>query len=102
MIHVIATIEVVDGARDKLMALFSELAPTVRAEQGCIEYLPAVDLATEIAGLAPPRKNVVTVIEKWDNPAALAAHLKAPHMDAFRLQAKPLLAGVSIQVLTSS
>lgn len=99
MIHVIATIEVVDGSRDQLLALFEQLAPAVHAEQGCIEYAPAVDAATDISGLAPVRANIVTVVEKWESPAALDAHLKAPHMAKFREQAGPLLASVEIRVL---
>ena len=48
MIHVIATIETAPGMRDDFLAAFAELVPDVRAEQGCIEYGPAVDLATSI------------------------------------------------------
>jgi quinol monooxygenase YgiN len=99
MIHVIATIQVHDGSRDKLLALFADLAPTVRAEAGCIEYGTAVDLAPDVSGVAPERANIVTVVEKWDSPAALDAHLKAPHMAKFREQAGPLLVGVEIRVL---
>lgn len=99
MFHVIATIEVVEGARDKLLVLFAELSPTVLQERGCIEYGTAVDLATDVAGLAPARANIVTVVEKWESPAALAAHLQAPHMATFREQAGPLLAGIEIRVL---
>ena len=99
MIHVIATIEVVDGARDKLLALFADLAPTVRAEAGCIEYGTAIDVAPNVGGVAPVRANIVTVVEKWDSPEALDAHLKASHMAAFREQAGPLLVGVEIRVL---
>jgi quinol monooxygenase YgiN len=99
MIHVIATIEVLNGNRNQLLALFKDLAPTVRKEQGCIEYDTAVDLAPDVAGVAPERANIVTVVEKWESPAALDAHLKAPHMAAFREQAGPLLASVEIRVL---
>ena len=48
MIHVIATIEIAPGMRDDFLAAFAELVPDVRAEQGCIEYGPAIDLATSI------------------------------------------------------
>ena len=99
MIHVIATIEVVEGKMEPFLSAFRALVPTVRDEEGCIEYGPTVDIATEIAGLQPVRANIVTVIEKWTTPAALAAHLKAPHMIKYREKAKDLIAGVSIQVL---
>jgi quinol monooxygenase YgiN len=71
----------------------------VRDEDGCIEYGLAVDSGTDIPGVAPPRPNVATVIEKWASPAALEAHLNAPHMAKYRERAKEMIVGVSIQVL---
>ena len=35
MIHVIATIDIVDGKRDDYLAAFHELVPLVLAEEGC-------------------------------------------------------------------
>ena len=99
MIHVIATIELIDTWRGAFLDEFRQLVKLVRQEQGCIEYGSAVDLGTEIAALAPPRENVVTVIEKWESVAALAAHLKAPHMADYRGKVGHMLAGVRIQVL---
>jgi len=96
MICVIATIETAPGRRDDLVRLFQTLAPKVRAEKGCIEYLPAVDAQTN---LAPRRDNVVSVVEKWESISALELHLQAPHMVEFRKQAAPLRRGISRQVL---
>ena len=48
MINVIATIEVVPGKRDLYLAEFRKLAPVVRAEVGCLEYVAVADLPTEI------------------------------------------------------
>lgn len=97
MIHVIATIEVRHGARDALLHEFHRLVPTVRDEDGCIEYGPAVDLSASVS--EPPRANVVTVVEKWSSVAALEAHLEAPHMSRFRETVKDMVVGVRIQVL---
>ena len=99
MIHVIATIEIAPGRREDFLAVFQELVPDVQAEQGCIEYGPAVDLATSIGDSPSPRENVVTVIEKWDSVEALQAHLEAPHMARYRRTVKDIVLGVSIRVL---
>jgi len=99
MIHVNATIEIVEGKRADYLAAFHELVPLVLAEQGCIEYGPAVDVATPIPVQSPLRANTVTVIEKWDSVEALQAHLEAKHMQDSREKVKDMLLSVSIQVL---
>ncbi len=99
MIHVIATIETAPGMRDDFLAAFAELVPDVRAEPGCLEYGPAIDLATSLADQPAPRENVVTVIEKWASVEALRKHLEAPHMVRYRRTVKDLVLGVSIRVL---
>jgi quinol monooxygenase YgiN len=96
MIHVIAEIQLREGSREEFLAEFRRIVPIVRDEDGCIEYGPAIDLASDLS--AEPRPNVVTVIEKWANEAALRAHLKAPHMDEYRKRAGHLTAGVTIRV----
>jgi len=99
MIHVIATIETAPGMRDDFLAAFAELVPDVKAEQGCIEYGPAVDLAADIGDQPAVRQNIVTVIEKWDSVEALKKHLEAPHMVRYRRTVKDMVVGVSIRVL---
>jgi quinol monooxygenase YgiN len=98
MIHVIASIQTAAGRRDDFLAAFNELVPDVQAEAGCIEYGPAIDLATA-ASSQPARENVVTVIEKWENVEALLAHLKAPHMLRYRDRVKDIVTGIDIRVL---
>lgn len=99
MIHVIATIDTAPGRRDDFLAAFAELVPDVRAESGCVEYGPAVDLETPIADQADVRDDVVVVIEKWDSVEALRKHLEAPHMQLYRRTVKDMVAGISIRVL---
>jgi quinol monooxygenase YgiN len=99
MIHVIATIELVPGKRAAFLAAFRDNVPRVLAEDGCLEYGPTIDLATAIAAQLPLREQVVTVVEKWRDLAALQAHLIAPHMVAYRSKVKDLVAKVSLQVL---
>ncbi len=73
--------------------------PDVRAEKGCIEYGPTVDLKTDIKAQIPLRENTVTIVEKWESLQALQAHLQAPRMTAYRERVKDLVVGVSLQVL---
>jgi quinol monooxygenase YgiN len=99
MIHVIATVEVVPGRRDEFLAEFRRVAPLVRAEAGCREYGPAVDVAAEIPRQIPPREDVVTIVEKWEDLDALRAHLAAPHMQDYRERVKGLVTRVQLQIL---
>jgi quinol monooxygenase YgiN len=98
MIHVIATIRTAPGRRADFLREFHRLIPLVRAEAGCIEYGPAIDLDSGIAGQPTVRDDVVTVIEKWENPPALKTHLAAPHMLSYRDAVKDLVAGIEIRV----
>jgi quinol monooxygenase YgiN len=97
MIHVIATIELVEGKREAFLDEFRRIIKIVRDEDGCIEYGPAIDVETEIG--EPPRPAVVTVIEKWASVPALEAHLKAPHMARYREMVRDLVTAIKIQVL---
>jgi quinol monooxygenase YgiN len=99
MIFVIASVEVKPGMRDAFMAEFRKNMPNVHAENGCIEYGPTVDLATEIKAQIPLRENVVTIVEKWESLDALKAHLAAPHMAEYRTKVKDIVLGTSLQVL---
>jgi quinol monooxygenase YgiN len=99
MIHVIATIRTVPGRRNDVLKAFRALVPQVRAEAGCIEYGTAIDLEDAIDGQPAVRSDVVTVVEKWQDPAALRKHLAAPHMMQFRDTVRDLVEGVEIRVL---
>ena len=73
MVHVIASIEVARGKRDDFLKEFHRLVPLVRAETGCIEYGPTVDVASGIGAQAAVREDVVTIVEKWSDLDALKA-----------------------------
>jgi quinol monooxygenase YgiN len=98
MIAVIATIETTAVSRAALLSAIEELVPKVLAEEGCLDYGPHVDLETSLAG-QPPRGNVVTMIEKWESIEALEAHLKTPHMLAFRKATESLRLKLTLQIL---
>jgi quinol monooxygenase YgiN len=99
MICVIAAIEVAPGRREELLALVRAILPKVRAETGCIEYGPMIDVASGLAAQSPLRDNVVTMIEKWESIAALEAHLATPHMAEFFHQAAAIQRSLNLQVL---
>ncbi len=99
MIFVIATIEISDGKRNDFLREFHQIVPQVRAEQGCVEYLPTIDVETQIPAQPDVRPSVVTVVETWDSLRALEAHLIAPHMIEYRKRVKDLVKGVTIHVL---
>jgi quinol monooxygenase YgiN len=100
MIHVIAIIELNEGRREAFLAEFHRVLPHVRAESGCIEYGPAIDIATEIAAQHPLRDHVVTIIEKWETLEHLNAHLAAPHMKEYRARARDMITHTTLHILT--
>jgi quinol monooxygenase YgiN len=102
MIYVIATVEVAEGKRDAFLEIFHRVIPSVLAEKGCMEYGPAVDLPTDIPVQIAERRNVVTIMEKWESLEALKAHLTAPHMLAYRKEAKGIVTGMKVEVLKSA
>ncbi len=99
MIHVIATVELAAGKREAFLAEFRKVVPLVRAENGCVEYGPTLDVATGIPAQGAPRENVVTIVERWESLEALRAHLQAPHMTDYRARVKDFVQRVQLQVL---
>jgi quinol monooxygenase YgiN len=99
MIHVLATVDVVPGRRDDFLAEFRKVMPLVRAEEGCLEYGPAIDTATCFPAQGPLRENTVVIVEQWESLPALKAHLDAPHMHEYRGRVKDLVKSVTLQIL---
>jgi quinol monooxygenase YgiN len=98
MIHVIASIRVKPGRINEFLEIFKSNVPRVKEEAGCIDYVPTVDAAS---GLPPQHRdeNRVTVIERWKSLEALQAHLKTPHMLAYRERVKEIVEDLSLCVL---
>lgn len=100
MIHVLAIITTKPGLRDQVLEAFRANMPAVHAEQGCIEYGPAVD-AEGMGGfqtkLGP---DTFVVVEKWESIDALKAHAAAPHMASYGATVKDMLANRVIHVLS--
>lgn len=98
MISVIASISVKTGHVKEFISIFKANVPEVRKEKGCIEYYPAEDVDSGIPE-QEKKRNVVTIIEKWESIEALKVHLKAPHMAAYREKVKDIVESVSLKVL---
>lgn len=98
MIYVVATIELAAGQREAFLALQRKLLPLVRAEAGCIEYTPTVDVPLTDPPKVPPRADVIIMQEKWETLDHLKAHAVAPHMNAFRVEAKGLVLSTKVEV----
>ncbi len=100
MIHVVAILTTKPGMRDSVLAAFRANIPAVIAEDGCIEYGPAID-AEGLGGFQTQfGADTFVVIEKWRDVAALKAHAAAPHMAAYAAKVKDMLAGRVIHVLS--
>jgi quinol monooxygenase YgiN len=99
MIQVIATIELKPGCREDFLPLLNDNVPAVKAEDGCLAYDPFVDVDSGLPFQGEIRQDVVTLVEAWSSVEALHAHLKTPHMAAYRDTVKDLVTGVTIQVL---
>ena len=101
MIHVIASITLKAGQVPEYIEVVKANIPHVLEEEGCVDYVPTVDLTTD---LAPQEQNanVVTIIEKWRSLEDLKAHFTMPHMLAHRDKVKEIVEKISIKVLTDA
>jgi quinol monooxygenase YgiN len=82
--------------RGEILKAFHANMPAVHAENGCIEYGPAVDTATSPAKFCD---DAFVVIEKWESPEALKAHAASPHMAAYAAKTREMIASRVIHVL---
>jgi len=102
MVHVIAIITAKPGKRAAILEAIRANLPAVRAEEGCIEYGPAIDLPDAGPIQTKAGEDVVFVIEKWSSMETLRAHAAAPHMAAYAARVKDFVASRVIHVLASA
>ena len=100
MIHVLAMITAKPGMREQILEHFRANMPAVHAEQGCIEYGPAIDAEGMGKIQTPLGPDSFVVIEKWESLDALKAHGAAPHMAAYAAKTREMIASRVIHVLT--
>ena len=96
MIYVIARSVLKPGKREEFLKIFKANIPNVLAESGCISYTPCVDV--EIG--RGTDENSVTIVECWESPAHLKAHLATSHMKKFMDDVRDLRESSSLSVVT--
>ena len=100
MIHVVAILTTKPGMRETVLEAFRANVPAVNAEDGCIEYGPAID-AEGLGGFQTKfGPDTFVAIEKWRDADALKAHAAAPHMASYAAKVKDMMAGRVIHVLS--
>ena len=99
-IHVVAVITARAGMREKILEDFHQNSPTVRKEQGCIEYIATVD--ANDAGVLQTKfgDDTFVVVEKWGNLGALKDHAASSHMAAYAQKTKDLIESRIIHILS--
>ncbi len=102
MIHVVAVITTKPGRREEVLTHFHAIVPDVRAEKGCIEYVPVVDALTDIPIQTRYGPDTFVVLEKWESLETLKAHGVAPHMTAYAAQTKEMVADRAIYILSGA
>ena len=75
MIIVEGSARIPEDAWDEAIAAMETMIKASREEAGCIEYAYSRDL------LDP---NLLRIIERWKDKAALVSHFAEPHMAVFR------------------
>lgn len=100
MIHVLAVITAKPGQRDAILEAFQANVPAVKSEQGCIEYGAAIDMPNGPGFQVQYGPDAFVVIEKWESMDALKAHSAAPHMAAYSVRTKDLVASRAIHILS--
>jgi quinol monooxygenase YgiN len=102
MIRVIALITAKPGRREEVLAAARAVVPAVRAERGCLEYQPVLDVPGFGGMQTDMGADAYAVIETWEDAEALRAHAVAPHMKEFGAKVKDLIATRVIHVLSAA
>jgi quinol monooxygenase YgiN len=99
MIHVIATVSLKPGCRDRYLEILKSNVSHVKGEAGCLVYEPTIDMETDIEIHEKAGDDAVTIVEAWESVEALKEHFQAPHMLSYREKAKDLFESVNIRIL---
>ncbi len=100
MINVLAFIELKPGFRKEFIEIFQANVPAVRAEDGCISYVPCVDIDSGLPPQEPVNENMITVVECWESLEALNAHLAAPHMKDYAEKTAHMKVATKLKIVT--
>src|SRR5665213_733761 len=91
MIYVVAELRLKPGTVDKAVVEARKVVAGTVKEDGCIFY----DMHRSIHD---PDKLVV--VERWASRAALDAHMKTPHLRAWRAAGKEFIADRKVEIIT--
>jgi quinol monooxygenase YgiN len=90
MIYVVATINTLPGQAPALISGARACIDAARLEEGCISY----DYVQDVE-----KADVVMVIERWTSREALAAHMKVPHLAAWREARRPFVKSTKVEII---
>jgi quinol monooxygenase YgiN len=100
MLHVLNYITAKPGMCNPVVQEFRANMPAVHAEEGCIEYIPLVDLPAFGPSQTKLGLNTFVVAEKWASPEAIEAHAAAPHMRAYAERTADMIETRMIHILS--
>ena len=100
MLHVLAYITAKPGMCHTMVQEFRANMPAVHAEEGCIEYIPLVDLPASGPSQTQLGPDTFVVVEKWASPEAIEAHAAAPHMQAYAERTADMIETRMIHILS--
>ena len=103
MLTVIADIQVHAGAEHKQNVLnaFAKIIPTVLQESGCHGYQLLRDHDAGV-DYQQTDEHTLTVLESWQDMAALNAHLQTAHMQVYQAEVENDVVGVKIRILAAA
>ncbi|WP_230533207.1 putative quinol monooxygenase [Microvirga roseola] len=100
MLHVLAYITAKPGMRKTVLREFRANMPAVHAEEGCIEYVPVIDLPAFEPSQTELGPDTFAAVEKSASPEALKAHAAAPHMLVYAERAANMIETRMIHILS--
>jgi quinol monooxygenase YgiN len=99
MIHVIATIELEPNSRENYLEILKSNVPNVKAEAGCLQYEPAIDIDSGLPFQETVKEDVVIIVEAWESLDHLVTHLKTPHMLTYRDAVANYVKQISVRIM---
>ncbi|MDH3298874.1 MAG: antibiotic biosynthesis monooxygenase [Acidimicrobiia bacterium] len=91
MLIVAGTFTTAPGERDRVLDLARDVMAATRQEEGCHEYVFSPDVDDP---------DLIRLYELWDGQEQLDAHLRTPHIAAWRDASEGLFTGRSVQIFT--
>ncbi|MCI7644409.1 MAG: antibiotic biosynthesis monooxygenase [Lentisphaeria bacterium] len=100
MIYVIAAIQIKANTLDAFIKEFKKIVPSVRAEEGCIQYDPCLNVPCDMVS-ASDNKEVITVtcVEGWESVDHLKRHLATEHMNSFHAATEDMRIGCDLRIV---